>query len=152
MKPTLPLIALGIIGCAGFAVAQRAVSNDNSKADATVTTIVPAKPKPFRYCVAVQIREYIDGNSHEMTSFSLPIVTEDIPATIELRTDNITISTKATVTRPQQTAMAIVNVSVSRDGSIIGSPTLAVALGHNGHMHIGNDEDGLQVVMVLTRS
>lgn len=152
MKPTLRLIAVGIIGFAGFVVVQRAISSDSSKAAPTVTTVAPANPKPFRYSVAIQIRECVDVDSYEMASFSLPIVSEDTPATIQLRSGNIAISAKATVTRPQQTEMAIVNVSVSRDGSIIASPTLAVAMGHNGRMHIGNNEDGLQVEMVLTGS
>jgi hypothetical protein len=82
----------------------------------------------------------------------LPIVSEDTPATIQLQSGNIAISAKTTVTRPQQIEMAVVNVSISRDGSIIASPTLAVAMGHNGRMHIGNNEDGLQVEMVLTGS
>jgi len=151
MKPTLRLIAVGILGFAGFVVVQRAISSDNTKAAPTVT-VAPAKPKPFRYCVAIQIRECVDGNSYKMTSFSLPIVSEDTPATIQLQSGNIAISAKTTVTRPQQIEMAVVNVSISRDGSIIASPTLAVAMGHNGRMHIGNNEDGLQVEMVLTGS
>jgi hypothetical protein len=122
-KPTLRLIAFGIIGFSAFVVVQRAISSDSTKAAPTVTTVAPAKPKPFRYCVAIQIRECVDGNSYEMASFSLPIISEDSPTTIQLSSGNIAISAKATVTRPQQTEMAIVNVSVSRDGSIIAYPT-----------------------------
>ena len=74
MKPTLRLIAVGIIGFAGFVVVQRAISSDSTKAVPTVTTVAPAKLKPFRYCVAIRIREYVGGDSYEMTSLSLPIV------------------------------------------------------------------------------
>ena len=38
---------------------------------------VAAPAKPFRYNVALVLREYADGESYGMTSLTLPIVTED---------------------------------------------------------------------------
>ena len=95
------------------------------------------------------MREYVGGESHEMTSLSLPIVTKEIPATIQIRTGSTAISAKVTVTGPQQTEMATVNVSASRDGKRIASPTVAVTIGRRGVVRVG-DQDGIVVEAILT--
>ncbi|MFO0916240.1 MAG: hypothetical protein U0795_24995 [Pirellulales bacterium] len=144
MKLSITLAAVAIL--AVFAVA----TTHSAAPQAAVDSAMAVPAKPYRYRVAIRVRETADEDSFELTSVSLPLVKEGVPGTVQLESGELSLAVQATVSRERQDEIATVEVTIMRAKKVVASPTVQVVLGRTGRIRVGNDAEAISVEIVPT--